>query len=1173
MKYLRESKEDKLKFKDWVYNELVNNYPNSLGNKEKRAEEIVNAFIGYKPQLKSPYNDFYYWIKEGDIENLQKYLSDLDELKKNRDILKQSQKDGARLVYSDNDWKVYEITTYEASAKYGKGTKWCISGSKRWANGEEGAGYFDQYYSQDGVRFYFFINKDTKYALAVYPDNSCEIFNAEDVGIPYIPNAPVIDEIKAEYKNESDSNILVNAIMNKKIDSDTLQKIIQETFEDNVGYECIIYNRDEVDGLISDVANMIPDGYLEYEACANGDITPEEYQRLTGIEFDDSLDYWDGDIPAFSGYELASLSGDTKEEKLKSLRYTLENEAEYVVLEENYDGWSITPLKDYTELFMWANNRCGINDWSDGELDDFFINSLDSEDLEHLHGGRMYVFPIMLANRLIWDIKNGEVSSSVISNIGLSKDYLSKFKESFDKLHSKLEKVSQNVLNEAKNSDYYYHGSTDKGLKVLNRPINWLTKDYEYAKMFATYSNDIGYIYKCNPTLGNLFDAGDTTARVYDLYPLKPYRLSREFTNIVRRLNLSEDKVNRLLENVIDEYQLDNDGYKMKIDLVTRSVAFKRILEALGFEGIHAVEYNEKTNTKHETVGLFNSVEVIDCDEVKLNESLKDALFKDESITEEKAITWGDLDYAKKTDTRKMMGGRGTGHFGTGFYFVGKEGPYGLDKDNKIKKYDYEPSRPIYEIELDNYNLYKPKDNDSAYRLHDTLKEINDGYEPSLDIWLNSNFDEEVLEDELFNIGWTLVDEDLDDDDIDLDFDDLDDLLNKDEESKDYEDAVKEQDKSLDNYRKLVKEFITKYGLDEYVWKDIDTMKSGEIERHVEDAIHYKARNILGLKYALKTLSKMFNVNEKTLLDIIHKAYESNSEDSISTMLMKGLGYEGIDVTHLNHDAQGLSGLDNFGYGTVIYDLKPGTFKKIMGPREGGSIHAKAEESLTEMQGKGEISDEKIKNYFMDCVDEMYKLNFWDKDFVLHYELINLQYGDTIHTFGTFKWPGDEKGEGTLILNKHMFNEPEKAIKNTIYHELCHYVVFKWGVQRGVYYTSSWNNWRQNTRDFSKSAWSAHGQMWQMVASKVGRAVGQDITRTDSYNTHTGVGDEAQKRYKYVFRCTGCGNEFGYTKRTRFVDTYLDMSTWSGKPLWNCPKCGAGTHSGDKPPFEMIKGK
>lgn len=34
--------------------------------------------------------------------------------------------EGAKLVYEDNEWAVYEITTHKAAVLYGSGTKWCI---------------------------------------------------------------------------------------------------------------------------------------------------------------------------------------------------------------------------------------------------------------------------------------------------------------------------------------------------------------------------------------------------------------------------------------------------------------------------------------------------------------------------------------------------------------------------------------------------------------------------------------------------------------------------------------------------------------------------------------------------------------------------------------------------------------------------------------------------------------------------------------------------------------------------------------------------------------------------------------------------------------------------------------------------------------------------------------
>ena len=87
-------------------------------------------------------------------------------------------------------------------------------------------------------------------------------------------------------------------------------------------------------------------------------------------------------------------------------------------------------------------------------------------------------------------------------------------------------------------------------------------------------------------------------------------------------------------------------------------------------------------------------------------------------LIEKELLHWGNLDYGKKTDTAHMLGGRGTGHFGTGFYFVSK------DKWGDFH-YDYDPKRPIYELESSSYNLFKPKSVDEGNTLHDSLKYLN----------------------------------------------------------------------------------------------------------------------------------------------------------------------------------------------------------------------------------------------------------------------------------------------------------------------------------------------------------------------------------------------------------------------------------------------------------------
>ena len=169
------------------------------------------------------------------------------------------------------------------------------------------------------------------------------------------------------------------------------------------------------------------------------------------------------------------------------------------------------------------------------------------------------------------------IDSSLSDYDYLVLDNLSNLNEEHDKTFKENEKVSENV---------YFHGSVEDIEGYLNKPINWITKDFDYAKTFAL-SN--GYVYECSANLGNLLDVGKTDARVFDLIPSTPLKFSREFTAIIRKLNVSEDSIRRINDNVADQYSVN--PYRLAIRPVVRSIAFKRILEGLGFDGVRAIEY------------------------------------------------------------------------------------------------------------------------------------------------------------------------------------------------------------------------------------------------------------------------------------------------------------------------------------------------------------------------------------------------------------------------------------------------------------------------------------------------------------------------------------------------------------------------------------------------------
>ena len=241
-------------------------------------------------------------------------------------------------------------------------------------------------------------------------------------------------------------------------------------------------------------------------------------------------------------------------------------------------------------------------------------------------------------------------------------------------------------------------------------------------------------------------------------------------------------------------------------------------------------------------------------------------------LIEKELLHWGDLDFGKKTDTAHMLGGRGTGHFGTGFYFVSK------DKWGDFH-YDYNPKRPIYELESSSYNLFKPKSVDEGNTLHDSLKYID-----SIKGLVNTTKSSTTL--------W-------------------------------------QEERKLDSNEKIVNFTIKYFGgtevLDEFT-KEINQGRWGKAEDILKQAIREKDEE----DAVINNLSKVLSTPKMKMRDLIERAiYKSKQTDnSVGTELMKSLGWEGVDTSHLSDQ------LDDFIYGSVIYDLKPNTFKRIKEPRQ-----------------------------------------------------------------------------------------------------------------------------------------------------------------------------------------------------------------------------------------------
>lgn len=180
------------------------------------GQQLADEFFKLKQRMKSPYNDIYYWLKKSP-EELQEYINSLHSTQTQSEK-RNSAKEGADLIADENGWKVYEILTYPASVYYDKNTQWCIAGSKRWNNGEQGEEYFDQYTLEWGVRFFFFIKSNNeKYAVALYPSGKTEVFNSVDDAVDGLPkDCPYIKELDTAY------NIDNNKYTTTEAEDDTL---------------------------------------------------------------------------------------------------------------------------------------------------------------------------------------------------------------------------------------------------------------------------------------------------------------------------------------------------------------------------------------------------------------------------------------------------------------------------------------------------------------------------------------------------------------------------------------------------------------------------------------------------------------------------------------------------------------------------------------------------------------------------------------------------------------------------------------------------------------------------------------------------------------------------------------------------------------------------------------
>jgi len=230
----------------------------------------------------------------------------------------------------------------------------------------------------------------------------------------------------------------------------------------------------------------------------------------------------------------------------------------------------------------------------------------------------------------------------------------------------------------------------------------------------------------------------------------------------------------------------------------------------------------------------------------------------------------GDLGKAEYRSSQSID--RGTGHFGTGTYFVGNE--------EQINRGGY-GNRPHRGVDFSKYNLFKPKNSKDGVRLHDALWRLDSG--------LPQNWYEALAKDQ-FKLIPSVYDvaESIDADNR-------------------YSDETLEK-----AYRQLAETY------------DIDITEAEDyedIKDIVKDGIESIENRYGKIRDAVFDFQMLFGFDTPKImkaLKAVSNAYENNddsikNQDSYATVFMKAMGYDGVDV-------RGTS-LDNTTYGSVIYDL------------------------------------------------------------------------------------------------------------------------------------------------------------------------------------------------------------------------------------------------------------
>ena len=305
-----------------------------------------------------------------------------------------------------------------------------------------------------------------------------------------------------------------------------------------------------------------------------------------------------------------------------------------------------------------------------------------------------------------------------------------------------------------------------------------------------------------------------------------------------------------------------------------------------------------------------------------------------------------------------FRGGRGTGHFGSGFYFTGVKAS---DLENLIKEgTDLENlGRTKVLVDFKKYNLLRVKDNEDGLELHEALKAFAGGSQISEDTDFTRSIYRDILDsqeeegsqykrilDEVysaaigsleagnFNEGFT------NNEDFDKDFE-LDWLTGS---GRAY--FMETLDRALRNILNSEVELYTERQPLSSMVETLPDAFVGRIENIINEIAEIPTDLSSKRSYFLNSYegritrltnaivandpSKNTETVYNTIKDLYYKIYQdydpyniekASKQTTVGTQLLKALGYNGIDTRGVGESAA-TTGLDNTSFGSVIYDMQ-----------------------------------------------------------------------------------------------------------------------------------------------------------------------------------------------------------------------------------------------------------